>query len=163
MKIISLMLYYNVQKPGLNFVPVHLKSKCYLDSLAMALIVTPASSLDRDYLSEEWGDRGMWTLQRLLLEEAGIKMMSGDRVVALQHAGLWSRLSPLHWHSGISSTSESLPKRFSGAIEQSLGAFQRPHLILCPLEFYYSFVKGGGTSYLHVMLSNLHVKIVVCP
>lgn len=53
-------------------------------------------------------------------QTAGIKMRSGDRGMALQHAGLWSRSSPLHWHSGINSISASLPKHFSGASNRTI-------------------------------------------
>lgn len=48
-------------------------------------------------------------------------------------------------------------------MEQSLRAFPRTYLALTPLEFYYSFVKGDDSSQSHVMLLNLHVKIVVYP
>lgn len=98
-------------------------------------------------------------------QTAGIKKVSGDRGVALQHN--WALEQVVSSSSGTLGSTAFLNFFQSifleHPIEQSLRAFQRPYLILCPLEFYCSFVKGGGTSYLHVMLWNLQVKSVVCP
>lgn len=145
-----------------------MKSKCYLDSFSMPLVVIPVSSLDTGYLSGVGRPRACEPHKGCCWRKLSNSWHKGD--IRGQRCGLaapWALVQVVSSSSGALRSTAFLNLFQSiflvHPMEQSLRAFPRTYLALTPLEFYYSFVKGDDSSQSHVMLLNLHVKIVVYP
>lgn len=117
----------------------------------MPPIVIPASSIDTGYLSEGWGEMGMFKNPKAAVrgscQTAGIKLASGDTGAALLHPGLPCQLSS-------AGAVGSAPKHFVVLpMGQSLRTFQTLYLILSPPK-----------SFTIVLLKEvtLHTRLLCC-